>query len=92
MKLKIKDDVDLKELEKFGFEDYNETYEKRVMADRNSGVWTWFERIVIGKKDRIIRSKLSNDCNSMTWWGFVENTKHYLYDLEKAELIEKVEE
>ena len=87
--LKIKDEIDLKELEKFGYKDCNKTYEKSVMADRNSGAWTWFETIVIDKDDRIIRSKLFHDCNCMTWWGFVGSTEHYLYDLEKAGMVEE---
>lgn len=90
--LKIKDSVDLKELEKFGYEDRNAQYAKVVMKDSTSNVWTYFETIEIDKKDRIIRTRLYQDCADQEWFGYIEKTGRYIYDLDKAGLVEKVKE
>jgi hypothetical protein len=88
--LKIKDDVDLKELEKFGYEDRNTHYAKKVMKDGTSKVWTYFETIEIDKIDRIIRTRLYQDCANQEWVGFIEKTGRFIDDLDTAGLVEKV--
>jgi hypothetical protein len=89
--LKIKDNVDLKELEKFGFKlnQYNE-YRKEICGGRRGQC---FELIIFGKREFRGEDK--------TIYGFaygadgdgeediIDNT---LYDLIKADLVEKVKE
>lgn len=89
--LKIKDDVDLKELEKFGYEDCINRYTKKVMKDNTSKVWTYFETIEIDKEDRIIRTRLYQDCADQVWYGYIEKTGRWIGDLANADLVEKVE-
>ena len=60
------------------------------MKDRNSGAWTYFETIEISKEDGIIRTRLYQDCADQEWIGYIEKTGRYIYDLEKAGLIEEV--
>lgn len=79
--LKIKDDVDLKELEKFGFELFdiglNEPYEVYKKYIKN------YISIDIYNDRKIY---FDNDEN------ITENIKEeYIYDLIKADLVEKVE-
>lgn len=80
--LKIKDDVDLKELEKFGF------VEKRKYIRKDN--------IAIEKESRLILIQASNYCpygdrkplnNKNGLMIYVDNT---LYDLIQAGLVEKV--
>ena len=76
--LKIKDNVDLKELEKFGFELDNEInwYFKQI---------TWEDGDVyhyIVRDDRVIGIE-----NNVFFCFKIDNT---IYDLTKADLIEKV--
>ena len=82
--LKIKDDVDLKELEKFGFE-YDEDnncyfYYGFTRADCKSEI-----RIYIYNDTRVIATGFDE---------YVDPNKIYnkIYDLIKAGLVEKVEE
>lgn len=80
--LKIKDSVDLKELEKFGFEEYekNYFYYGFTRPDCNSEI-----RIYVNKGDRIITTTLDIYVH--------ENRIHdKIYDLIKANLVEIVEE
>ena len=76
--LKIKDDVDLEELEKFGFKEsyYEDSYRKKVYLRNNDD-----DRVVyrIDKKTKIIRITRID--------GELDDT---LYDLIKAGLVEKV--
>lgn len=89
---RIKFERDLKELEQFGYEkDAQGNYSKRVMKDTNKA-WTYFETIEISKKDRIIRTRLYQDAANQEWVGYIEETDRYIYDLEKAELLEEVKE
>lgn len=90
--LKIKDDVDLKELEKFGFVERENVYIKGVMTDRGSGFWTYYESIVINKKERLIYSILYNDQMNMEWESYNIRKDHYIQDLVEANLVEKVKE
>lgn len=87
---KIKDDKDLKELEKFDYKkDIGGNYSKRVFKDNNKA-WTYFETIEINKNDRIIRTRLYQDCADQEWFGYIEKTGRFISDLEKAGLIEEV--
>lgn len=86
--LKIKDEVDLKELEKFGFQKHeteNTYYRKKGKVTDN--YQTFFERLEISEEDRVIRTILYNDLSDQYWEGVIERTGRVL-DLEKAGLIE----
>ena len=72
--LKIKDNVDLKELEKFGFTCVDEDY-----------IWNEDANISIN----------TDDCNSIYVYGMDEEDYQdlsVLYDIIKADLVERVEE
>ena len=73
--LKIKDNVDLKELEKFGFEELPHKY----WRDINKTYWT----ICIDKKTREIK------CWNYGYGGTKKPDK-YIEDLIQAGLVEKV--
>ena len=80
--LKIKEDVDLKELEKFGFEEHEKNYFYYGFTTPfcNSEI-----RMYVNKEDRIITTVLDINVH--------ENKIHdKIYDLIKAGLVEKVEE
>ena len=75
--LKIKDNVDLKELEKFGFIEYKEEYSRLYKSD----VATW-----VNKKTREIKDV---DLDAfLTIVDLGESTR--VSDLIKADLVEKV--
>ena len=80
-KIKIKNDINLKILEKYGYEDYGDYYAKLVMRDNYSKVWTWHESIIIRKDDRIIRTKITRDTVDEEWFGYVVSKDHFIYDL-----------
>ena len=83
--LKIKDSVDLKELEKFGFYKSGGVYQNNLEYDDvNSAIVGIDICIYIVITDRIIRFA-SNDQKETT-------NLDTLYDLIKADLVEKVEE
>lgn len=81
--LKIRDDVDLKELEKFGFElnQWNE-YRKEICGGRRGQC---FKVILFNGEDRILYGYSygadEEDC--------IDDT---LYDLIKADLVEKIDD
>ena len=77
--LKIKDNVDLKELEKYGFSTMSlyGWYEKNICYDLNDRL-----DIYVNKKTRIIQVS--------TYDGYDVNLDDTLYDLIKANLVEKV--
>lgn len=86
--LKIKDNVDLKELEKFGFKEVilhpNSLNIKREVKGYSSRIY-W-----ILEKDRIVRIALNNQTQkSLATNNEVEDT---IYDLIQADLVEKVVE
>ena len=73
--LKIKDNVDLKELEKFGFKkERDEDYRNETLT-----------------LDYIINGKNKEICIASTY-GEYDELDNTLYDLIKADLVEKVEE
>lgn len=80
--LKIKDNVDLKELERFGFK-YNDVYRYYYINIDIS------ERLEIDKLSHEIR--LFIDDEYYRCWT-ANNTFDLLYDLIKADLVEKVED
>lgn len=81
--LKIKDNVDLKELEKFGFEEHPFYYFTNV----NKGIYYEDEDIAINKENRQIYMKIDDEIYEM---NLGIKSFDYLYDLIKADLVEKV--
>ena len=77
--LKIKDNVDLKELEKYGFKEYNNEYSRLYKSD----IATW-----VNKKTREIIDVDLDAFLTIVYLG--ESTR--VSDLIKADLVEKVEE
>lgn len=76
MALHIKDNVDLKELEKFGFEPrYNEITGKIVRY--------------IKIDNRNVVKYVNNDYNHTPYWEVILQSNDLLYDLIQAGLIEK---
>lgn len=74
--LKIKDDVDLKELEKFGFEPrYSEITGKIVRY--------------INEDERNIIRYIDNDHNYLPYYEVILNNNDLLYDLIKADMVIK---
>lgn len=78
--LKIKDNVDLKELEKYGFTEYKDSYERDYNNDYLTSI------------DKQTREILKVDYE----WSFLENkyyknSTYKINDLIKADLVEKVE-
>ena len=81
---RIKFERDLKELEQFGYKkDAQGNYSKKVMKDTNKG-WTYFETIEINKDDRIVRTRLYQDCADQEWVGYIEKKGRFIYDLDKS--------
>ena len=84
--LKIKDNVDLKELEKFRFR-----YEENKRIPRNS-IWNWEDWIKVkGSKEEQIYIK-AFDRREITVYSTCGKAIDKLYDLIQAGLVEKVEE
>lgn len=79
--LKIKDDVDLKELEKFGFIKEPMIYVKRIERE-NEGFLKFQKYIYIDEKSKTIsiQEGMFN----------VDKELETIYDLIKADLVEKV--
>jgi hypothetical protein len=81
--LKIKDNVDLKELEKFGF-----TFLNKV--DHPQKKYCYFISATVNQNgimiydDRVIRNVGAESC-------VLRETNDLLYDLIKADLVEKIE-
>ena len=76
MALHIKDNVDLKELEKFGFEPrYNEITGKIVRY--------------IKIDNRNVVKYVNNDYNHTPYWEVILQSNDLLYDLIQAGLVEK---
>ena len=99
--LKIKDNVDLKELEKFGFEltVCGNSYLKKQIVFESSMYPHTFE-IHIWNNDKIIKIYLENQpeflpketlCTDIDGWSTGEEL-NIIYDLIKADLVEKIEE
>lgn len=81
--LKIRDEIDLKELEKFGFKlKYNENNGKPFSYEKEFIGWNRRSDITIYIEDREINCYIEEEM------GIIET----LYDLISANLVEKVEE
>ena len=81
--LKIKDNVDLKELEKFGFKEIDYEFKKWYMKVKTNRE---LARVVIFKDTKEIYMELDEPCYRAS------NEIEILYDLIQAGLVEKVEE
>ena len=104
--LKIKDNVDLKELEKFGLEPFYEcdsrtgiTYLKFLISEKYEGKYGYCIFGLKNKKKKGLhilcgRNKIiSNDNKYLSLYAFQDNTYvdvDLLYDLIKADMVEKV--
>lgn len=73
--LKIKDNVDLKELEKFGFD-------IEQLKDEDDQIYGFDSNLLFYKDSKII----------FIPWNEQEKSLNTLYDLIKADLVEKVED
>lgn len=90
--LKIREDFNLKELEKFGYEKWNAVYRKSVRNYKVDDTGTFYETIVIYKDSRIIASWLYNDLCNVTWQTTMLLKNHYIQDLVEAGIVEMVKE
>ena len=86
--LKIKDNVDLKELEKFGF--------RRLEDDLRNHKYSWkrvlnggFYELYITRDNRL--SFYFESCGKFGYLRIKEKLLDKLYDLIKADIVEKVE-
>ena len=79
--LKIKDNVDLKELEKYGFKEYNDCWQRDYNNDYATNIYKDTREII---KVDYEWSFLENK--------YYENSTYKISDLIKADLVEKVEE
>lgn len=80
--LKIKDSVDLKELKKFGFIKYQSL---------DTGEWYYcICDLFIGKNKKILQDDGCNECRAVDY-QLNEQEIDVLYDLIKADMVEKVE-
>ena len=77
--LKIKESVDLKELEKFGFSVFNDNKQALYEAKNKYCDTCWF---YVYKNNKIIGLETKGDFEDLD----------ILYDLIKADMIEKIEE
>lgn len=83
--LKIKDDVDLKELEKYGFNSFKNGYYKRWYASEY-GICSY-------EINSDTRKIIFTICDNPAWnYFFKTEINDTLYDLIKADMVEKVEE
>ena len=82
--LRIKDNVDLKELKKFGFKDVEAYYLKSVTRNRDIIIWKYNREIVDYLKDN----------TTYSGYKYEGEYKHiirpYIADLIQAGLVEKV--
>ena len=79
--LKIKDNVDLKELENFGFEKQNGIYtHTRILENRIA----W--KLYVTGKNHYLQAIIYESCNMAKVFQTI------IYDLIKADLVEVVEE
>lgn len=82
--LRIKDDVDLKELEKFGYKDVEAYYLKSVTRNRDIIIWKYNREMVDYLKDN----------TTYSGYKYEGEYKHiirpYIEDLIQAGLVEKV--
>lgn len=79
--LKIKDDIDLKELKKFGFTEYNDSYKRDYHNDYLTSI------------DKETREILKVDYEfSFLKNKYYKNSKYKINDLIESNLVEEVED
>ena len=83
--LKIKDNVDLKELEKFGFYLEGNTYKYDIGRNKCVAICV-YDRIVIEPKLPVIHSRIKDVFTSKKTY---KKLSGIMYELEKADLLEK---
>lgn len=83
--LKIKDNVYLKELEKFGFYLEGNTYKYDIGRNKCVAICV-YDRIVIEPKLPVIHSRIKNVFTSKKPY---KKLSGIIYELDKAELLEK---
>ena len=91
MMLKIKDNIDLKELEKFGFEldECGLYYKKDFIAECFDGEENHQILIYINKRN-IVLEVMNNDYTYHSFDDELGRIEDTLYDLIKADLVEKI--
>ena len=97
--LKIKDNVDLEELEKFGFIKCGDSIETYFKAEKSNN-WEQFESgIIVNPVNKECQKEIVYYTNSITDGIELDedslqlvSTLDTLYDLIKADLVEKVED
>lgn len=80
--LKIKDNVDLKELEKFGFN-------LDASSIEGIGTFDWTDKFIDDNFGTLVADGLEINDNTREIFGW---NLHLLFDLIKADFVEKVEE
>lgn len=100
--LKIKDNVDLKELEKYGLRplygcntNTGEVHIRCIVSERYSGKYGGLTLIPKKKGLHILNRFISNNNKNISLYYFSDNTYvdiDLLYDLIKDDLVEKVKE
>lgn len=86
--LKIKNNVDLKELEKFGFKHYEMIYVKEYKRISDYEELNTIKEVFVGELDR----KISIGTNNGYMQFNTDIELDVIYDLIKADLVKKVEE
>jgi len=82
--LKIKDNVDLKELEKFGFD-------LRASSIEGIGTFDWADNFVDDNFGELVAEGMNvNDKTRVIWFWNGDVNVDLLFDLIKADLVEKV--
>lgn len=81
--MKIRKNVDLKELEKYGYEEYNDHYEKLINTKHSNIHWALDEYTVV-----YIDKESKNIQEFDVGGDFYEINKKYIKDLIKAGLVE----
>ena len=81
--LKIRDGVDLKELEKFGFKRYGNRYQKQFMDTLRTSAYIDFWIY-----DGIIKVEVDTEKSII----YLKTELDYLYDLIQAGIVEKAED
>ena len=80
--LKIKENVDLKELEKFGFQ---------LVGEKNESYRVNIENKNYNSQALLIVTPVSREISIDTGSTYIKDKLDILYDLIKADLVEKVE-
>lgn len=93
--LKIKDGIDLKILEKFGFRINKELNFYYIdCGDNRSHIFVYLDDYIYDTNDKVGKGQIALSSGyfgdyAETWFG--ENQLDVLYDLIKADMVEKVE-